>query len=343
MSVTVIVGGQYGSEGKGKVAYFLAQEKNAEIAVRVGGSNSGHTVYDSSDEKYIFRHLPTPSLLPNVICILPSGSYIDIDVLRSEMQKTGITPDRLLIDPSAMIITDKDRENEHIHLTDNIGSTGSGTGAAVQRRINRSKDVSFAKDEALLSPYIQPTVPFMREKLEQGHRIIIEGTQGYELSILHSDHYPYVTSRDTTAAGFVSETGLSPLDVDEVILTIRAHPIRVGGNSGPLPDEIDWETVTQESGSPEHIIEYTSVTKKVRRVARFHPDVVKKAIAVNKPSSIVLNHLDYIDAKCRIDDSPTEKTCDFIREIESQLGISIGYYGFGPASLVKKGVHKCLK
>jgi len=64
--------------------------------------------------------------------------------------------------------------------------------------------------------------------------VIIEGTQGFGLSLLHAADYPYVTSRDTTAAAFVSEAGLSPLDVDDIVLVLRAFPIRVGGNSGPF-------------------------------------------------------------------------------------------------------------
>lgn len=222
-----------------------------------------------------------------------------------------------------------------------IGSTGSGTGAAVKQRISRNQELRFAKDEPLLQKYLAPAVLFMREQLDNGKRIIIEGTQGFGLSLLHSPYYPYVTSRDTTAAGFVSETGLSPLDVDEVVLTIRAYPIRVGGNSGPLPNEIDWDTVTRESGSKKDIIEYTSVTKRVRRIARFHPEVVKQAIIVNKPDSIVLNHLDYIDIQCCFDDCLTEKATRFVKKVESLIGVTINYYGFGPASFVTKGVHTC--
>ncbi|MBN1293737.1 MAG: adenylosuccinate synthetase [Candidatus Latescibacteria bacterium] len=341
MPVTVVVGGQYGSEGKGKVAYYLAQEKNAKIAVRVGGSNSGHTVYDEHGRKFIFRHLPTASLLPDVVCVLPSGSYIDVHVLLTEIEKAEIAPERLYIDPHAVLVTEKDKAEEHVSLKEKIGSTGSGTGAAVIRRIRRDNGMLFAQDEPLLQKYIQKTKPYMRENLQGGHRIIIEGTQGYGLSILHSDHYPYVTGRDTTAAGFVSETGLSPFDVDEIVLTIRAHPIRVGGNSGPLPYETDWETVTLESGSNNDIIEYTSVTNKIRRVARFHPEVVRQAILTNNPTSIVLNHLDYIDARCCMDNHLTEKVCDYVRNIENLIGCSINFFGIGPASFVKKGVLEC--
>lgn len=151
----------------------------------------------------------------------------------------------------------------------------------------------------MVKEYIKPVIPFLREKLNNGERIIVEGTQGFGLSLLHSSHYPYVTSRDTTAAAFISEVGLSPLDVDEIIMVIRAFPIRVGGNSGNLLDEINWETITNESRSDNPIVEYTSVTKTLRRVARFNTDIVLQAIKANKPTCIVLNHLDYIDASCK--------------------------------------------
>jgi Adenylosuccinate synthase len=337
MPITVIVGGQYGSEGKGKVAYCLAKEKSATIAIRVGGSNSGHTVLDSNGERYVFRHLPTPVLLPGTICILPAGSYLDLNVLFKEIQQIGLSPQRLLIDPNAVIITKHDSNEETTgNLRESIGSTLSGTGSAVVKRILRNKDCLLAKDEPLLKEYIQPVVPFMRRKIEQGERIILEGTQGFGLSVLHASTYPYVTSRDTTAAAFVSEAGLSPLDVDEVILTLRTFPIRVGGNSGPLSNEITWEIISKNSGSKENIQEYTSVTNRLRRVAAFDAEIVNQAIMVNKPTDIVLNHLDYVDHECRNIDAPTDIARRFISDIEAKIGLSIKYYGFGPSSLTSK-------
>jgi len=337
MPVTVVVGGQFGSEGKGKVTYYLAQEIGASVAVRVGGSNSGHTVINSLGEPVVFRQLPTPSLLPDIICVLPAGSYLDVNVLMAEVERTGLSPDRLLIDPNAVIITNEERHMEQSGtLKASIGSTTSGTGAAVKRRIGREHTCRFAKHETLLRKFIKPTIPFMRAQLNIGSRIIIEGTQGFGLSLLHSDDYPYVTSRDTTAAGFVSEAGLSPLDVDDVVMVLRAFPIRVGGNSGPLPGEIDWPTLSSESGSSTPIIEYTSVTHSIRRVARFHPDVVRKAISVNRPTRIVLNHLDYIDASCLELDTLPEKLVRFVNGVESSLAIKITYLGFGPSSLVPR-------
>ena len=336
MPVTVVVGGQFGSEGKGKVAHILARDEGATVAVRVGGTNSGHTVIGPSGNPVVLRQLPTAALLPDVTCILSAGSYVDPDILFKEIAVAGLTQDRLFIDPNAMIITERDRQEEKkSSLRQSIGSTASGTGAAVRRRIDRESSVRLAKHEERLSCFIKPTVPYMRTQLVEGKRILIEGTQGFGLSLLHSSDYPYVTSRDATAAAFVSEAGLSPLDVDDIVLVLRAFPIRVGGNSGPLPEETDWPTISRLSGNSGPLAEYTSVTKTLRRVGRFHPDVVRQAIAVNRPTRIVLNHLDYMDKS----NFPLEylpgKTFRFINEVESQIEVSIDYFGFGPSSLVK--------
>lgn len=337
MSVTVIVGGQFGSEGKGKVAHFWAKEKEAQIAIRVGGTNSGHTVIDSDGQPIILRQLPTAAILPDVICVLGAGSYINPDILFEEISRVNLSDDRVLIDPNAMIISEEDqKEEKNSTLHRSIGSTLSGTGEAVRRRILRQPSVQLARNEERLKKYVKPVIPFLRDSLSEGNRIIIEGTQGFGLSLLHSPDYPYVTSRDTTAAAFVSEAGLSPLDVDEIVLILRAFPIRVGGNSGPLPNEIDWDTVTKEAGSEEPIIEFTSVTKVIRRVARFDADIVRQAIMVNQPTYIVLNHLDYIDATCTQLNGFTEKASNFVSNIESLILKKIDYFGFGPASVVKR-------
>lgn len=336
MPVTVVVGGQFGSEGKGKVAHFLAKEMGAEIAVRVGGSNSGHTVIGANGQPMIFRHLPTAALLPDVTCILSAGSYINVNVLMEEVFRVGLHDSRLIVDPNAVIVSEDDVEEERkINLRERIGSTLTGTGAAVARRIKRTANATLAKNDNRMGQYVQPVVPYMRKNLQAGQRIIIEGTQGFGLSVLHSQYYPYVTSRDTSAAAFVSEAGLSPLDVDQVALVIRAFPIRVGGISGPLKDEIDWETVTMESGSKHPLKEQTSVTKTMRRVARFDPDIVKKAIATNQPTAIILNHLDYVDSQFGNKEGLSIRVVKFVSDVEKRTGRKIDYLGFGPEGLLK--------
>lgn len=332
MPVSIVVGGQYGSEGKGKVAHYLASEMKACFAVRCGGPNSGHTVIDEQGKARIFQQLPTAAILPDVKLAICSGSYIDLDILHREINETNVDVGRLFIDHDAVIITEELKAREaQGGLIGRIGSTGSGTGAAVVARINREKSLLFAKDIPELKPFITSVPELLRNALDHHERIIIEGTQGFGLSPLHSRLYPYTTSRDTTASAFLAETGLSPLDVDDVVLTIRAFPIRVAGNSGPMADEINWQTVTTEGHHIQPIEERTSVTKQIRRVARFSPNVVRRAIEVNRPTQIVLNHLDYINClKVNTRDLAIKA---LVCNVEKLIRKRIKYLGLGPNNI----------
>jgi adenylosuccinate synthase len=319
MGITIVVGGQYGGEGKGKVAHYFAKERNINIAVRVGGSNSGHTVVNEKNETIILRQLPTPSILPNSISVLSAGSYIDIDILMEEIKVTGISQKQLLIDENAMVITKEDKDNEaHSTLRREIGSTLSGTGSCVIKRIKRNNTTLLAKDIEILKPYIINTKEYLYKQLKKDKDILIEGTQGFGLSLLHSPHYPYTTSRDTTAAGFLSEVGLSPLSVDNIILVLRTFPIRVEGNSGCLENEISWNELEQ-------IPELSSVTKKIRRIAKLDSEIIKKSIIANQPNMIILNHVDYIKEEDR-------KT--FIKTLEKDINQNINYIGLDSQCLV---------
>lgn len=329
MSVTLIYGGQFGSEGKGKVAHYFAVKEKAQYCVRVGGPNSGHTVY-RGNEKLIFRVLPTGIIEKDIIAILPAGAYIDLGILKQEIKVSGIGQGRLLIDENAVIVTEAMRRAEfESGLRDRIGSTTSGTGAAVIQRILR-KDVGIlAKNCPELKPYVCDTKYIMRMACTKGENIVVEGTQGYGLSLLHAKDYPYVTSRDTSAAAILSETGLSPFDVENIVMVIRAFPIRVSGKSGPLPAEIDWETVKKESGRTDNLTEYTSCTNHIRRVARFDSDIVNRSILANRPNIVVLNHFDYFEDYKNI--STAEKR---LKSICSQINAPLTYIGTSPKDLV---------
>lgn len=326
MGITIIIGGQYGSEGKGKVAHWYANKVNASAVVRVGGTNSGHTVVDDRLNVNVFRVLPTAAIDNSRKCVLPAGSYIDVELLQEEIMRSHVRPENVLIDPKSVIIT-KDQIDSEVTgpLVSSIGSTSSGTGAAVSMRINRVPDLLFAKDIPSLSSFLCDTTEFLRNELNHGNEIVIEGTQGFGLSNIHTPYYPFATSRDTTAAGFLSEAGLSPLDVTNIVMVIRAFPIRVGGNSGPLSGEITWDDVTSRTNCGHPIREYTSVTKRLRRVANFDPQIVKKAITANHPNIIVLNHLDYIGEHGNYSIGPNRQS--FLEKIEADIGQRIDYVG----------------
>lgn len=332
MPVSVVVGGQFGSEGKGKVALEIARSASAAAVIRIGGPNSGHTGIDSEGTPRMLRQLPASALSQDSLIILPPGNLIDPDILSAEVKELGIGKDRLFIDRKASIILEKHRQKEiEDGLVEEIGSTASGTGAALYERISRNQNHILAQDHPYVKRFtVESTTCILRRILDRGERIVIEGTQGFGLSVWHGPHYPYVTSRDTTAASFVSESGLAPHDVDQVVLVLRAFPIRVGGNSGPLPNEIDWPTLVKEANLPPNFHERTSATNRVRRVARFDPAIVRHAIAANNPTHIVLNHLDYVDPN-----GITEKSTDFVRKIEDDINKRISYLGFSRDTIIE--------
>lgn len=335
MSVTIIFGGQFGSEGKGKVAHYFAKKEKADYCIRVGGSNSGHTVY-RNQEKLIFRILPTGVIENHVTAVLPAGSYINLSILKEEMEIAELSYDRLLIDDNAVIVSENFIEAERqSNLCQSIGSTESGTGAAVIARIERKKNVKLlARDFPELKTC--DTKRILRDACKAGKKIIAEGTQGFGLSLLHAKDYPYVTSRDTSAAAILSECGLSPFDVQNIVMVIRAFPIRVSGDSGELPNEIDWDILRDELGKIEDMTEYTSCTNRVRRVARFDADVVMRSAICNRPNIVVLNHLDYVDDSVHDKTEITALCKNFVSAVENQIGQTINYFGTGTNLLMSK-------
>jgi adenylosuccinate synthase len=334
MPVTVVVGGQFGGEGKGKVVAHLCCHHGYNVAVRCGGPNSGHTI-TIDGRQVVLRQVPAGVINPRTKLFLAAGCLIDIDVLFEEIRFFNLSSDRLKVDRNAVIIDEKyGQEEKKMELDDKIGSTCTGTGVAVAKRVLRAADVKLAKDVPLLKPYLTEVSREVTISHLSGGNIVIEGTQGFGLSVYHSPYYPFTTSRDTTASGFLSEVGVSPLAISDIIMVIRTFPIRVGGNSGPLPSEIDWETVRRESGYPYEIQEFTSVTKRLRRVARFDLEVVKKAVVANMPTHIALMGVDYLDYKnkgVRHYKELTERTKQFISWLEQELECGISLIGTGPA------------
>lgn len=351
MPVSIVVGGQFGSEGKGKVALELVRaakktETDNVAVVRVGGPNSGHTGYDRSKRKFALRQLPAGCIDRNVDVVFPAGSYIDVDVLLDEIRQLDYPRQRIYISPYASVITAEQKEWERkSNLGRAIGSTGSGVGAAVMASVARNADnFELHKHEAAhcapLADFVRDTSPesntshLMRGWLSDDYRIIIEGSQGFGLSLLDGGYWPKATARGTTAASALAEAGLSPRDVDNVTLVLRSFPIRVAGKSGPLPHETSWEKIAETAGLDRNIQEFTTVTKKLRRVGTFDAELVLRALEANNPDDVVVNHLDYIGRPDDLMDSESQLR-NFISIVESKIGRTIDYYGFSELDIIE--------
>jgi adenylosuccinate synthase len=329
---TIVVGGQFGSEGKGKTVALIAGGTKRPWVVRCGGPNSGHTV-DLAGKSVVLRHVPAGVETPGSILLLAAGCAIDERVLLREVSQLQLSKDRVIVDPRAVIVTERHREAEG-QLRKAISSTGSGTGAALAERLMRASQVRLAGDSAALRSgvTIEPVAPLLHDALDGGGTVIVEGSQGFGLSLLHGPHYPHVTSRDTTASGFASEVGLSPRQVDNVVVVIRTYPIRVGGPSGPLPDEITWAQVAVDAEAPEAIPEYTSVTGTLRRVARFDLELVRSACRYNRPTSLAvmgLDRLHYADRRARGLRDLTPRSQAFLAHLSAETGVPISWVGTG--------------
>ncbi|HAM23377.1 MAG TPA: adenylosuccinate synthase, partial [Actinobacteria bacterium] len=123
--IDVLIGGQYGSEGKGNIAHYLAPEY--DVLVRVGGPNAGHKVFRPGEDPYTFRQLPSGALgNRDAMLVLGAGAVISLQQVLREIADLTIPFDKLIIDPQAMIIESFDIDWEVENLKAAIGSTAQG-------------------------------------------------------------------------------------------------------------------------------------------------------------------------------------------------------------------------
>ncbi|MFT3883153.1 MAG: adenylosuccinate synthetase [Gemmatales bacterium] len=324
--VDVLVGGQYGSEGKGQIAAHLAPEY--DVLVRVGGPNAGHSVYERP-ESVVFHSLPSGTLRsPRAQIVIGAGAVVNVDTLWREINDFQLEFDRLTIDPQVMTISNHDIEREKKNVAA-IASTGQGVGSATARRILDRGDASvlLARDVEKLKPYVRPAREVIENACRRQQKVFLEGTQGTALSLYHGS-YPYVTSRDTTVAGCLAEAGISPSRVRKVIMVCRTYPIRVqnpdgeGKTSGPMSQEISLEEIERRSGISLEVLkktETTSTTRRKRRISEFSWSLLKMAAELNAPTDIALTFVDYIskvNQEARRFEQLTSETTRFIQEVE---------------------------
>jgi adenylosuccinate synthase len=326
--VDAVIGGEYGSEGKGNIAFYLAPEYN--LLVRVGGPNAGHKIVLPSGETYTHHQLPSGTrAAATTRLLLGPGNVLNVETLLKEIADCEVDHRRLAIDPRAMIIEPQDSECE-AYLEATIGSTRQGVGWATARRLLRGADpkmapVRMARDVPDLEPFVRPATDVLEEAYAAGDRIQLEGTQGTGLSLYHGS-FPHVTSRDTGVAGALSEAGIAPHRLRRCVLVCRTYPIRVESpaehTSGPMSINLSWAEVERRAEVPRGRLrkaEKTSTTNKQRRVGEFEWDLLRKSALINGPTDIALTFVDYLGKKnldARRFEQLTEQTLHFIEEVE---------------------------
>ncbi len=323
----IVVGGQWGDEGKGSIIAYLALEDEPEIIARGGvGTNAGHSVFING-KKYAVRQLPTGFMQTKARLLVGAGVLVDPEVFFHELHhlRDFNIAERVGVDNRCAIIEDEhkrfDRSNSYLH--EDIGTTGSGCGPANADRVMRK--AKLARDVPELEPYLTDVAQEINDALDEGKLVLVEGTQGFGLSLYYGT-YPYVTSKDTTASAIASDVGIGPTRVDDVIVVFKSFPTRVG--AGPFPTEM-----SQDEAERLGLVEYGTVTGRRRRVGWFDFEFARYSARLNGATMIALTMLDKYDKDAFgvIDyEELPKKAREFVEEIEERVGVPVGLIKTGP-------------
>ncbi|MBQ8017120.1 MAG: adenylosuccinate synthetase [Methanobrevibacter sp.] len=326
MTCSILVGGAWGDEGKGKCITYLCDNDKPDIIARAGvGPNAGHSV-EFNGEKYGLRLTPSGFVHTDAKLMIGAGVLVNPDVLFNEFEnlKKYNVKERMCVDPRCAIISQEhmDRDVASEHLAKKIGSTGSGCGPANSDRVLRT--IGLAKDAPELEDYITDVSVSVNEAIDNGEDVFIEGSQGFALSLYYGT-YPFVTSKDTTASTFAADVGVGPTKVDEVIDVFKAYISRVG--EGPFPTEM-----TQEEAESKGLEEYGVVTGRRRRIGYFDMELAKESCRINGATQIALTCVDRLYDCAGVQDyAELPSECKkFIEDIQTGTGVPVTIISTGP-------------
>ncbi|MDF2817686.1 MAG: Adenylosuccinate synthase [Stenotrophomonas rhizophila] len=281
----VVLGAQWGDEGKGKIVDLLTEEIGAVVRFQ-GGHNAGHTLVING-KKTVLHLIPSGILREDALCLIGNGVVISPAALQkeiAELETSGVeVRSRLKISPAAPLIMELLRTALDYHnfvLTNYL----------------KTDAVDFQKtyDEALaFGEYVQPmksdVAGILHDLRKQGKRVLFEGAQGALLDIDHGT-YPYVTSSNTTVGGALAGAGVGADAIDYVLGIAKAYATRVGG--GPFPTELDDEI---GQGIRDRGAEYGASTGRPRRCGWMDIVALKRAVAINGISGLCITKLDVLD------------------------------------------------
>ena len=317
----VIIGAQWGDEGKGKIVDYLAE--NADYVVRYsGGPNAGHTIVVDG-KQFALHQVPSGILYPQKKVFLGAGMVIDPEALFAELEmlkQNGIDWEgRVFISDRAQLILPKYRQMDKERDAQRkrpIGTTGRGIGIAYSEKSHRDglrlADLDWSEkmsefdgeDLEYLNKYkdklISMRVDLTAKMWEfRKNNILFEGAQGAMLDI-DSGTYPYVSSGASCAAGAATGCGVGPHDLDKILGVFKAYETRVG--NGPMPTEFND---TSEGELCKYVRdtgrEYGVTTGRARRCGYLDLVALRYACRVNSLDGLVLTHLDIYDAMDQIE------------------------------------------
>jgi adenylosuccinate synthase len=311
----VVVGAQWGDEGKGKIVDYLASESDLVIRFS-GGANAGHTIV-IGDETYKLHLIPSGIVYPDQSVLLGSGMVIDPEALFEELsmlEEKGIDwKGRVFIsDRAHMVLPGHKRQDLEMdrQRKQPLGTTGRGIGITYALKAHRmglrfadveNKEARAELDEndrAFIDSYAEKLTPMIVDIASYmadstGKRVLFEGAQGVLLDI-DCGTYPYVSSGSSIAAGAAAGCGIGPRNIDKVLGVFKAYQTRVG--NGPFPTEFTED----RDGDLEHRVrelgrEYGVTTGRPRRCGYLDLVALRYACRVSSIDDLVLTHIDVYD------------------------------------------------
>ncbi|MDQ6676800.1 MAG: adenylosuccinate synthase [Acidobacteriota bacterium] len=330
----IILGAQWGDEGKGKIVDLLSQ--NFDVVARYqGGHNAGHTI-QIRDRKFVLKLIPSGILHPGKRAVIGNGLVIDPAALLAEiasLESAGVdVAGQLRISNRAHVLFPWHRTMEK---RISIGTTSRGIGPCyedkagrrgirvcellerdtfraafdllvkekrqVEQALGLHDDVDYNAARAeyegyaeRMRPLVCDTAVLLNQAIGRGERILFEGAQGTMLDLDHGT-YPFVTSSSAIAGGASTGTGVAPTRIGGVIGISKAYITRVGG--GPFPTESlnEQGELIRKRGS-----EFGSVTGRPRRCGWFDIPLLRYTAMVNGFDSLVMTKLDVLDELDRI-------------------------------------------
>ncbi|MCR3905662.1 MAG: adenylosuccinate synthase [Tenericutes bacterium] len=328
MKRMVIVGTQWGDEGKGKITDYLAQR--ADLVVRYqGGNNAGHTVVFNG-KKYSLHLLPSGILSPKIENVMANGMVINPKAFAEELAK--VNDFNLHISDRAHVVLpyhqELDKAYELSKGSDKIGTTHKGIGPTYTDKASRigmrissfvhptrfkekllelieikNRELAlfnhplldfnaiyeeYQSYAKLMAPYVTDTSLFLNQAIEKDQKILFEGAQGVMLCLDHGT-YPYVTSSSPTASSVPLNTGIAPWLVDGAIGVTKAYTTRVG--SGPMPSEIHDELANQIRITGN---EFGTTTGRPRRIGWLDTVILRHTKRVSGLSYLAVTLLDVL-------------------------------------------------
>jgi adenylosuccinate synthase len=369
-STVVVVGAQWGDEGKGRVVDYLAAQASMVIRFQ-GGDNAGHTVVNDYG-RFALHLTPCGIFYPHVRNLLGPGTVVNLDTVADEqtmLQAAGIDTSNAWIDVRTHLIwpyhrlldgAEEDRRKQDVEGGEEMGTTRRGIGPVyadkhsyngiragdllhpdlLRQRLDlvlplKNRQLAFyglkqfttGELMALAAAWrirhgerIVDTLPWVRDAVQAGERVLLEGQLGLGRDI-NWGIYPYTTASSPTSGGACIGAGIPPRAIDGVLGVVKAYSTSVGG--GPFPTELhdDLGVKLQEIGR-----EYGATTGRPRRCGWFDGVAIGYASWINGFTGIAVTKLDVLDyfeeielcTGYRLRDGAGDRVLDYVPDTTTQ-------------------------